>query len=158
MVWEGSVVDHGFLAKYEVLSPKIQILFLTNNGTILLAPQLKNVCYLWLFPDLLSPYPTSLKLPQSPLLFWVLMLIPFYSPLFFKDFMAIPTAYGSSQARKWIQATAEIFTEAVEMLDPLTHCARLGIKPVPSWWPKPLQSDSSSFFFFFFFLGCTHSI
>ena len=31
--------------------------------------------------------------------------------------MAVPAAYGSSQARDWIRAT-----------DPLTHCTRQGIK------------------------------
>ena len=30
-------------------------------------------------------------------------------------------------------------------LDPLIHCARLGIEPVPRQWPDPLQSDSLLF-------------
>ena len=42
---------------------------------------------------------------------------------FFVNFMAEPMAYGKFQARDQIQAAA------VTMLDPLTHCARLGIKP-----------------------------
>ena len=54
----------------------------------------------------------------------------------FVCFMAEPSAYGSSQARDWIQAAV------VAMLDPVTHCARPGMEPVPLQWPKLWQLDS----------------
>ena len=66
---------------------------------------------------------------------------PFLGDFFF-FLIAAPEAYGSSQARDWIQATAATYTPAVAMWDPLTHCAGLGIKPTPSQWPEPWQLDS----------------
>ena len=62
--------------------------------------------------------------------------------------MAALIAYGSSQAREWIQDAAVTYAAAVATMDPLTHCPGLRIEPVPPQWPKPLQMDS----FFFFFL------
>ena len=59
--------------------------------------------------------------PFLPFLF-----LPFISFIYL-FLMAIPMAYGSYQARDWIQAVA------VAMLDPLTHCTRLGIKPMSLW-------------------------
>ena len=56
--------------------------------------------------------------------------------------MATPTAYGSSWAKDQIWATAATYATAMATQDPLTHCARLGIEPVPPQWPEPLQSDS----------------
>ena len=57
--------------------------------------------------------------------------------------MAVPTAYGRSQARDWIQATAAIYTTAALVLpDPLTHYAGLGIEPAPLQQPEPLQLDT----------------
>ena len=46
--------------------------------------------------------------------------------------MAAPVAYGRSQARDEIWAVALNYAVAVAMPDPLTHCARLWIKPEPS--------------------------
>ena len=43
---------------------------------------------------------------------------------FFFSFRAIPMAYGSSQARDWIWATAMTYTAAAANSDPLTHCLR----------------------------------
>ena len=51
-------------------------------------------------------------------------------------------AYGCSQARDWIWATAVTYAALVAMPDPLIHCIQLGIEPAPPQWPKPLQSDS----------------
>ena len=42
--------------------------------------------------------------------------------------MAVPTAYGSSCARDWIQATAVTYIAVVAMPDPLTHCTGPGIE------------------------------
>ena len=42
-----------------------------------------------------------------------------------------PTAYAASGARDQIRATVAIYTAAATMLDPLTHCARPRIKPIP---------------------------
>ena len=56
-----------------------------------------------------------------------------YQMLFF---MAVPTAYGNSWARGWIQAIA------AAMPDLLTQCTRPGTEPTPWLWPEPLQSDS----------------
>ena len=54
----------------------------------------------------------------------------------FVCFMSIPTSYGNSWVRDWIQATA------VSTTDLLTHCTMLGIKLTPFQWPEPLQLDS----------------
>ena len=53
--------------------------------------------------------------------------------------MAMPTAYGSSQARDWIWAAAVTDTA---MPNPLTHSAGLGLKPAPPQGPELLRSDS----------------
>ena len=45
--------------------------------------------------------------------------------------MAAPSAYGSSRARSWIQATSATYATAGATMDPLTHCAGLEIKPLP---------------------------
>ena len=52
--------------------------------------------------------------------------------------MAASMVYASSWARDWIQA----YTTPAATLDPLTYCARLGIEPASTKWPKLLQSDS----------------
>ena len=62
--------------------------------------------------------------------------------------MATPAAYGSSWARDWMWATAA--TYAVAVLNPLTHCTGLGIKPTSLQWPQSLYWI---LFFFFPFLG-----
>ena len=49
--------------------------------------------------------------------------------------VAVPTAYGSSQSRDWIQATDMTCAVAVAMLDPLTHWPGLRIQPTPPQWP-----------------------
>ena len=57
--------------------------------------------------------------------------------------MATLVAFGSSQARDWIQATAATYATAAATPDPLTHYTRPGIEPAP---PQPLESlqlDSS---------------
>ena len=53
----------------------------------------------------------------------------FYFYLFI--FLALLKAYGSSQARDGIQATAATYTTAAATPDPLTHCTGQGIKPAP---------------------------
>ena len=58
--------------------------------------------------------------------------------------MAVPTAYGSSWARDWIQVTAATYATAVAIPDSLTHCAGPGTEAVPLQRPKPLLSDSSA--------------
>ena len=55
--------------------------------------------------------------------------------------MAESMAYGSSRARDGIPAVAATCAIAVGMPDPLTHCARPGIKPEAPQQPEPLQSD-----------------
>ena len=67
-----------------------------------------------------------------------------------------PTAYGSSGARDWIQATA------AAMLDPLTHCTGLGIEPAhlcsdPSCCIQilnPLLHGRNSYLFSFWLSSC----
>ena len=54
-------------------------------------------------------------------------------------FMAAPMAYGSSQARNWIQATAVTYSSARATLNPLTHSPRTGMELAPLHWPKLLQ-------------------
>ena len=49
-------------------------------------------------------------------------------------------------ARDWVWAAVAAGATAVAMLDPLTNCARLGIKHTLLQWPELLQSD------YFFFL------
>ena len=46
-------------------------------------------------------------------------------------FLILEKAYRNSRARDWIQATAATWATVVAMLDPLTHCIRLGIEPTP---------------------------
>ena len=53
--------------------------------------------------------------------------------------MAATRAYGSSWARYEILASALTYATAAAMPDPLTHCAGLGIKPVPLQQPKLLK-------------------
>lgn len=50
--------------------------------------------------------------------------------LFF-NVMAVPMEYGSSWARDGIQPAAVTYTTGAVTPDPLTHCARLGIKLTP---------------------------
>jgi len=45
--------------------------------------------------------------------------------------MAASTANGSSWARDGIPATAATYTTATAMLDPLTHCTRPRMEPMP---------------------------
>ena len=53
-----------------------------------------------------------------------------------KFFKTTPMEYESFWDKDWTQA------RAVAMLDPLTHCAKPGIKPVVPQWSKPLHMDS----------------
>ena len=46
-------------------------------------------------------------------------------------FMVTPMAYGGSRAREWIGAIALTYATAAAIPDPLTHCVRLGIEPMP---------------------------
>ena len=48
--------------------------------------------------------------------------------------MATPMAFGSSHSRDWMQATAATYAMAAAMLDPLTHCAELGIVTALMQW------------------------
>ena len=71
--------------------------------------------------------------------------------------MAAPTAYGSSEARDWIWATATTYATAAAMQDPLTHDAR----PGSNWHlhsdqaasqilnPLSYSKDSQTHFLFF---------
>ena len=69
--------------------------------------------------------------------FYILWLLVWSGDfLIFFFFMATPVAYGSSQARDWIWATA------AATLEPLTYSTRLGTEPEPPEQPEPLQSDS----------------
>ena len=43
--------------------------------------------------------------------------------------MAAPGEHGNSQARDGIQAAAVTYSAAAAMLNPLPHCAKLGIGP-----------------------------
>ena len=52
--------------------------------------------------------------------------------------MTAPMAYGSSQVKDWIWATALTYTTAMAIPDPLTRCAGQGIEPVPL---QQLESD-----------------
>ena len=74
----------------------------------------------------------------------VLMLIVNSNVYFFifYFFMAIPTAYGSSQARDWIQATAATWATAEVTPYSLTHWAGPGIELAPLQQPEFLQLDS----------------
>ena len=56
--------------------------------------------------------------------------------------MATSMAHGSFQARDQTWAMAMTYAIAAAMPDPLTHCARPGIKPGALQQPKLLQSDS----------------
>ena len=62
-------------------------------------------------------------------------------------------------ARDWIQATAVIYVSLVAMLDSLTHCTGLGIKPAPLQWPAVRNlthciSVGTPWFLFCFVLFC----
>ena len=46
-------------------------------------------------------------------------------------FMATSAAYGNACASDGIQAIAATYAVAAAMLDPLTHCAGIGIKYAP---------------------------
>ena len=53
--------------------------------------------------------------------------------------MAKATAYGIFQARDRIQAAAATHANSCVMPDPLSHCTRLGIEPMPPLRPELLQ-------------------
>ena len=62
---------------------------------------------------------------------------PFMSPptpLFFGLFRAAPAAYGSSQARGRVGATAAGLHHSHSNARPLTHQARPGMEPATSWF------------------------
>ena len=67
------------------------------------------------------------------ILFWAKH---FFTIHFIFSFMAMLVAYGSSQARGWIQGAA------VAMLAFSTHCAGPGIEPTPLQQPEPRQLNS----------------
>ena len=72
--------------------------------------------------------------------FFFFFLFLFFSFFFIYLFlMPTPIAYGSFWARGWIWATAAIYTTAMAMPDPLTHCARWQMEPTLLQRPKPLQ-------------------
>ena len=49
-------------------------------------------------------------------------------------FSAAPAAYGGSQARGWIRASAASLHHSHSNSGSLTHCVRPGIKPSASWF------------------------
>ena len=61
-------------------------------------------------------------------------------PHFFN--MVAPMAYRSSWARDQIQAAAATYAAPAATLDMLTHCAGLGIEPVPPEQPELPQLDT----------------
>ena len=74
----------------------------------------------------------------------------------FVCFLATPMAHGSSWVRDWIPATVATYTIAVEDAGSLTHCARLGSKPIHHrdnarslTWELPFFFLSFSFFLSF---------
>ena len=56
--------------------------------------------------------------------------------------MGTTAAYGSSQAKDWIRATAATYTTAMVTPDPLTHCIGPETEPKPPQLPELLLSDS----------------
>ena len=60
---------------------------------------------------------------------------------FFFHFMATPVAYGNSQARYPILATAVPYEAGAATPGPLTFFTGPGIKPTLLQQPKPLRSD-----------------
>ena len=56
--------------------------------------------------------------------------------------MAMPMAYGSSQARDWILAAAATYARAVANLNPLAHYPGPGMEPTTPQQPKLLQLHS----------------
>ena len=62
--------------------------------------------------------------------------------------MAALVTYGSSWAREGIRVAAMIYSTATAMLDPLTHCTKLGIK---SYLHSNPSCAARVLFFFFFF-------
>ena len=77
-----------------------------------------------------------------PMLFLLLPSPPLPNPSlpfsFFFSFSvsATTTAYGSFLARDQISAPAVTYATASATPGPLSHCAGLGIKPMPLQWPK----------------------
>ena len=72
---------------------------------------------------------------------------------FFFFFKALPTAYGSSRARDWIQATASTYARTVATPDPLTPCCQAGIESIHpqklslcSWILNPQCHSRNSYF------------
>ena len=57
-------------------------------------------------------------------------------------FMAASLAYGNSQAKDQIQATASTYAAAVATPDPLTHCIGLGIESIALDWGSNLHLHS----------------
>ena len=94
-------------------------------------------------PELLSLY-GALILDKSltdfssccPVLWEEMSSRPLFFIYLFFFFMAIPMAYGNSQAR------GLNLSQSCTILGTLTHCARLGFKPMPLQQPDPLQLDS----------------
>ena len=65
--------------------------------------------------------------------FWVVIVISFDPDILFVCFMAMSVACRSSLARDWMPAIAANCATAAPTPDPLTHCTRLGIEPLPLW-------------------------
>ena len=62
--------------------------------------------------------------------------------LWHMEYFILFEAYGSSWARDWIWAVATTNIMVAVTLNPLIHCARPGIEPVPLQWRRLLQSGS----------------
>ena len=102
------------------------------------------------FSAVMRPYTLRTSSGSSPLLHlwfrWSASLVD-VAPPFFLLFRATPVAYGGSQARGWIRATATraqpqqlgnqaasaTYTTAHSNAGSLTHWARPGIEPASSW-------------------------
>ena len=119
-------------------------------------PQKRALTVLLLLPQILlffflfSSLPLPPSLPPPPLLSFLPSFLPPFLPFFLPPFL--PSIFlsfllsyfpsRSSQARNSVWAAAVTYATAVAMADPLTHCARLGIKPTPLQWLGLLQADS----------------
>ena len=90
--------------------------------------------------------PSYLKISKS-FLFIQHMVSPFFHfsltlGVFHRFFFWLPCSIWSSQARNYIWVEVVIHAASAAMLDPLTHCTGLGIKPA-SWCYRDPWSDAS---------------
>ena len=91
-----------------------------------------KILHFWRTLQVYNPTRFQSKLLYFLSYFWNVSNHTFSLSFFFLSFMAAPMAYGSSQTRDGIRATAVIYTTAMATPDHLTHWARPGIEPMPS--------------------------